>query len=177
MLSTFCPPTILNDHNRNPEKLPKSSADKVDRACEQKDQTLKKIRTLHFREFLAIFRLIFLCFVTKVLTKLSMRMSTKMPMKVDAFCFKRSTRGRSTPTGVLAANSQCSRSCTKVCLVSFSNVLFSHVLFPRLPILSAWGWLCGCEREGAIYEKSGSALSEKVPDLKMPTSQNPSCSS
>ena len=31
-----------------PEKSPESSADKMNRACESKDQTLKKIRTLHF---------------------------------------------------------------------------------------------------------------------------------
>ena len=48
MLCTFCPPTILGDFYRIPEKLPKSSADKMYRACETKDQTLKKIRTLYF---------------------------------------------------------------------------------------------------------------------------------
>ena len=48
MLCAFCPPTILGDFYRIPEKLPKSSADKMYRACETKDQTLKKIRTLHF---------------------------------------------------------------------------------------------------------------------------------
>ena len=46
MLCTFWPPTILGDLYRIPEKLPKSSADKMYRACETKDQTLKKIRTL-----------------------------------------------------------------------------------------------------------------------------------
>ena len=55
MLCTFCPPTVLRDLKsadfyRIPEKSPKSSADKMNRACEQKDQTLKKIRTLHFPE-------------------------------------------------------------------------------------------------------------------------------
>ena len=48
MLCTSCPPTILGDVYRIPEKLPKSLADKMYRACETKDQTLKKIRTLHF---------------------------------------------------------------------------------------------------------------------------------
>ena len=43
MLCTFFPPTILGDFYRIPEKLPKSSADKIHRACELKDQTLKKI--------------------------------------------------------------------------------------------------------------------------------------
>ena len=51
MLCTFCPPTILSDFYRIPEKSPKSSADKMNRACESKDQTLKKIRTLHFPDF------------------------------------------------------------------------------------------------------------------------------
>ena len=46
MLCTFCPPTILGDFYRIPEKLPKSSADTMYRACKTKDQTLKKIRTL-----------------------------------------------------------------------------------------------------------------------------------
>ena len=50
MLCTFCPPTILGDFYRIPEKLPELSADKMYRACETKDQTLKKIRTLHFPE-------------------------------------------------------------------------------------------------------------------------------
>ena len=50
VLYTFCPLTILGDFYRIPEKLPKSSADKMYRACETKDQTLKKIRTLHFPE-------------------------------------------------------------------------------------------------------------------------------
>ena len=40
------PPTIVGDFYRIPEKLPKSSADKLYRACETTDQTLKKIRTL-----------------------------------------------------------------------------------------------------------------------------------
>ena len=40
----------MGDFYRVPEKSPKSSADKMDRACERKDQTLKKIRTLHFPE-------------------------------------------------------------------------------------------------------------------------------
>ena len=47
MLCTFCPLTILGDFYRIPEKSPKPSADKMNRACEQRDQTLKKIRTLH----------------------------------------------------------------------------------------------------------------------------------
>ena len=50
MLCAFCPPTILGNFYRIPEKLPKSSADKRNRACETKDQSLKKIRTLHFPE-------------------------------------------------------------------------------------------------------------------------------
>ena len=50
MLCTFCPLTILDDFYRIPEKSPKSSADKMYRACESKDETLKKIRTLHFPE-------------------------------------------------------------------------------------------------------------------------------
>ena len=41
MLCTFGPPTILNDFYRIPEKSPKLAMDKMDRACEQKDQTLK----------------------------------------------------------------------------------------------------------------------------------------
>ena len=47
MLCTGCPPTILGGLYRIPEKSPKSSTDKMNRACELKDQTLKKIRTLH----------------------------------------------------------------------------------------------------------------------------------
>ena len=47
MVCTFCPPTILGDFYRIPEKSPKSSADKMHRACESKDQILKKMRTLH----------------------------------------------------------------------------------------------------------------------------------
>ena len=52
MLCTFCPPTILGDLYRIPEKSPKSSADKMNRACERnqkKDQTLREIRSLHFQ--------------------------------------------------------------------------------------------------------------------------------
>ena len=41
MLCTFCPPTILGNFYRIPEKSPKSSADKMYRAYESKDQTLK----------------------------------------------------------------------------------------------------------------------------------------
>ena len=47
MLCACCPPTILGDFYRIPEKPPKSSADKMQRACESKDQILKKIRTLY----------------------------------------------------------------------------------------------------------------------------------
>ena len=47
MLCTFCPLTILGDFLRIPEKSPKSSANRMHRACESKDQILKKIRTLH----------------------------------------------------------------------------------------------------------------------------------
>ena len=50
MFSRFWPPTTLGDFYRIPEKLPKLSADKMYRARETKDQTLKKIRTLHFPE-------------------------------------------------------------------------------------------------------------------------------
>ena len=50
-LCIFCPPTILGDFYRAPEESPKSSADKMNRACESKDQTLEKIRTLHFPDF------------------------------------------------------------------------------------------------------------------------------
>ena len=50
MLCKFCPLTILGDLYRIPEKSPKSFADKMYRACESKDQTLKKIRSLHFPE-------------------------------------------------------------------------------------------------------------------------------
>ena len=52
MLCTFCLPTILGGFYRIPEKLPKSTADKMYRACETKDQTLKKTRTLHFQDLL-----------------------------------------------------------------------------------------------------------------------------
>ena len=51
MLCTFCPLTILRDFYRFPEKSPKWSADKMYRACALKDQTLKKIRTLHFPDY------------------------------------------------------------------------------------------------------------------------------
>ena len=51
MLCAFCPPTILGDLYRIPEKSPKSSADKMNRACKGKDQTLKKTRTLHSSDF------------------------------------------------------------------------------------------------------------------------------
>ena len=50
MLWTFCPPTIWAnslEFSRNRLKL---SADKMHRACELKDQTYKKTRTLHFSE-------------------------------------------------------------------------------------------------------------------------------
>ena len=50
MLCTFCPPTIWAnslEFSRNHLKL---SADKMYRACELKDQTYKKTRTLHFSE-------------------------------------------------------------------------------------------------------------------------------
>ena len=48
MLCTLCcPPTILGGFYRIPEKSPKSFTDKMNRACELKDQTLKKIRTGH----------------------------------------------------------------------------------------------------------------------------------
>ena len=50
MLCTSCPRKILSDFYRIPEKSPKSSADKMNRACESKDQTLKKMRTSHFPE-------------------------------------------------------------------------------------------------------------------------------
>ena len=46
-LYTLGPATILGDFHRIPERSAKSSADKMYRACEQKDQILKKIRTLH----------------------------------------------------------------------------------------------------------------------------------
>ena len=39
MLCAFCPPTIMDDFYRIPEKSPTSSADKMYRACESKDQT------------------------------------------------------------------------------------------------------------------------------------------
>ena len=48
MLCTFCPATIPGHFYRIPQKLPKSSVDKVHRPWEQKDLTLKKIGTLHF---------------------------------------------------------------------------------------------------------------------------------
>ena len=57
MLCTFCPLTILGDCWRIPENSPKSSADKMFRACELKDQTYKKTRTLHFSDKLSISRL------------------------------------------------------------------------------------------------------------------------
>ena len=47
MLCAFCLSTILGGFYGIPEKSPKSSTDKMNRACELKDQTLKKIRTLH----------------------------------------------------------------------------------------------------------------------------------
>ena len=47
MLCTYRPPTILGDFDRIAEKSPKSSGDNLYRACESKDQTLKRIRTLH----------------------------------------------------------------------------------------------------------------------------------
>ena len=50
MLWTFCPPTIWAnslEFSRNRLKL---SADKMYRACELKDQTYKKTRTLHFSD-------------------------------------------------------------------------------------------------------------------------------
>ena len=47
MLRTFCPLTILGDFYRIPEKSPKSSADKMNRACESKDQTLEKMIELY----------------------------------------------------------------------------------------------------------------------------------
>ena len=47
MLYTICPPMILGDFYRIPEKSPKWWADKMHRACESKNQTLKIIRTLH----------------------------------------------------------------------------------------------------------------------------------
>ena len=50
MLCTFRPPTILGDFYRIPAKSPKSSVDKTYRACEPKDQTLRRIRTLHLQE-------------------------------------------------------------------------------------------------------------------------------
>ena len=50
MLCAFCTLTILGDAYRIQEKSPKSSADKMNRPCESKDQTPKKIRTLHFPE-------------------------------------------------------------------------------------------------------------------------------
>ena len=53
MLCTFCPLTILSDFYRIPENSPKSSADNMFRACELKDQTYKKTRTLQFSEELS----------------------------------------------------------------------------------------------------------------------------
>ena len=51
-LGTFCPLTILGKFqliSREFRRIrPKSSADKMFRACELKDQTYKKSRTLHF---------------------------------------------------------------------------------------------------------------------------------
>ena len=47
MLCASRPPTILGDFYRTPEKSHKSSVDNMCRACGSKDQTLKKIRTLH----------------------------------------------------------------------------------------------------------------------------------
>ena len=50
MLWTYCPPTIWAnslEFSRNRLKL---SADKMYRACELKDQTYKKTRTLHFSQ-------------------------------------------------------------------------------------------------------------------------------
>ena len=55
MLCSFCPPPILGDFHRIPEKSPKSPADKMNRACEQKDQTLEKIRTLHSPSWKKVF--------------------------------------------------------------------------------------------------------------------------
>ena len=52
MLCTFCPPTTLGDFYIIPEKLPKSSADKMYRACETKDQTLKKIKTHPLKKYI-----------------------------------------------------------------------------------------------------------------------------
>ena len=43
--SEFCPLTILGGFYRISKKSPKSSADKMNRACEFKDKTLKMIRT------------------------------------------------------------------------------------------------------------------------------------
>ena len=48
MLCTFCAPTIWATSRGFCRNRPESSADKMYRACETKDQTLKKIRTLHF---------------------------------------------------------------------------------------------------------------------------------
>ena len=48
MLCTFCPPTIWATSLGFCRNRPESSADNVYRACETKDQTLKKIRTSHF---------------------------------------------------------------------------------------------------------------------------------
>ena len=50
MLCTFCPLTIVGDFYRILENSPKSSADKMFGACELKDQTYEKTRTLHFSE-------------------------------------------------------------------------------------------------------------------------------
>ena len=56
MLCAFCPLTVLGDFYRILEKSPKSSADKMYRACESKDQTCKKIRTLHFPDLGGVWR-------------------------------------------------------------------------------------------------------------------------
>ena len=50
MLWTFCPPTIWVNSLEFSRNCPKLSADKLYRACELKDQTYKKTRTLHFSE-------------------------------------------------------------------------------------------------------------------------------
>ena len=51
MLCSFCPPTIWATSLGFCRNRPESSADKMYRACEKKDQTLKRIRTLHFPEW------------------------------------------------------------------------------------------------------------------------------
>ena len=50
MLWTFCPPTIWANSLEFSGNRLKLSADKMYRACELKDQTYKKPRTLHFSE-------------------------------------------------------------------------------------------------------------------------------